>query len=72
MRITASTQPYPPSPSPIKPHPHAGDKPDRLLQAGRSLQRSLEAGQTLVTATLREALNEAFGASGTTSRASAA
>lgn len=35
MRITASTQPYPPSSSSLKPHPCAGDKADRLVQAVR-------------------------------------
>ena len=63
MRITASTQLSPPSPSPLNANPRAGHKADRLLQAARSVLRSLEDGQAVGTAALRDALNEAFGAS---------
>jgi hypothetical protein len=72
MRMTASTQPYSPPSSSLHPHPNAGVNADQLLQAGRTLVRSLESGTALKAAALLDAMSEAFGASDTTSRASAA
>ncbi len=50
MRITASTQPYSPPSSSLHPHPNAGVNADQLLQAGRTLMRSLESGTALKAA----------------------